>query len=164
MSDRVALMQLGQLVQEDAPRLLYENPTSRFAASFLGDMNVISGRVVSADPQGLVSVVTASGNSIRSRAVDLASTPGATVDVTIRPENVQFVGEQLYDKEQVNVLSGLMRKSTFVGDQVVAHVGIASADWQVRLRPLDPVPSEGNEVQLLLPVEACIAFVSDEPA
>jgi len=44
MSDRIALMRLGRFVQIDAPRDLYERPQTAFAASFIGETNLISGR------------------------------------------------------------------------------------------------------------------------
>ena len=44
MSDRVALMRAGRFVQIDTPKALYEHPATAFAASFIGETNLISGR------------------------------------------------------------------------------------------------------------------------
>ena len=46
LSDRVAILDNGRIVQEGAPAEIYERPRTRFAASFLGDANFLAGRVV----------------------------------------------------------------------------------------------------------------------
>jgi len=46
MSDRVAVMNKGQLVQEDTPTTIYHHPANRFVASFIGESNFFEGRLL----------------------------------------------------------------------------------------------------------------------
>ena len=56
MSDRVAVMREGVIVQEDAPRLIYARPTDLYVAGFLGRINKFDAEIVGAEPDGRVSV------------------------------------------------------------------------------------------------------------
>ena len=56
MSDRIILMNQGKIVQESNPRDLYERPTSRFAAAFVGNANLLDGQVTAEHGDGWYSV------------------------------------------------------------------------------------------------------------
>ena len=87
MSDTVAVMAGGRIVQSGAPRAVYGRPDNRTVADFLGSANFLRGRIVEAG-DGLATVELAEGAlsiSVPSRA-GLAA--GAAVDVIFRPEDV----------------------------------------------------------------------------
>jgi spermidine/putrescine transport system ATP-binding protein len=81
LSDSVAILDRGKIIQEGAPGAIYERPRTRFAASFLGDANFFSGRVV----QG--GVEAASG---LIRTNDLLPPAGANATVAVRPEKMKI--------------------------------------------------------------------------
>ena len=81
LSDHVAILDNGRIVQEGAPAEIYERPRTRFAASFLGDANFLTGRVV----QGGVRV----GASI-VRTTDELPPIGSTVTLAVRPEKLML--------------------------------------------------------------------------
>ena len=56
VSDRIALMQSGRLEQVGRPAEIYRNPTSRFAAEFMGTTNLVEARALGRDGAGLVSL------------------------------------------------------------------------------------------------------------
>ncbi len=56
LSDRVAVMSQGRMVQCSPPLELYERPQSRFAAEFVGEMNFFPGRVVASAPHTVASI------------------------------------------------------------------------------------------------------------
>jgi ABC-type Fe3+/spermidine/putrescine transport system ATPase subunit len=56
VSDRIALMQSGRLEQVGPPAEIYRNPTSRFAAEFMGTTNLVEARALGGDRAGLVSL------------------------------------------------------------------------------------------------------------
>jgi spermidine/putrescine ABC transporter ATP-binding subunit len=87
LSDRVALMHAGRVVQVDAPRTLYEEPATEFVADFIGDTNFLKGRVALVD--GHPAVVTDAGTTIRT--VGRAAAEAATVSVALRPERIRFL-------------------------------------------------------------------------
>jgi iron(III) transport system ATP-binding protein len=158
MSDQVALMRDGRIMQEGTPRDLYDRPTSRFAAGFVGDMNLVAGRITESGPAGVV-VETAAGTVLRVRVSGDAPADAGEVDVGIRPENVR-IGEphRAGDAEHDNALDGVMVKSVFVGDQIVALIEVEGSGWQVRLRAADPIPEQGTKVSVRMSREHCIAF------
>ena len=86
MSDTVAVMAAGRIVQSGAPREVYGRPVDRTVANFLGSANILRGKVVDAR-DGLAEVALDGGAStvhVPSRAV---LSPGAPVDVIFRPED-----------------------------------------------------------------------------
>ncbi len=89
LSDRIAVLQGGSLLQEGPPRDVYARPASRDVADFMGLVNLLPGRVVRAAPgDSLVSV--AGGEPV---PVSLAARveAGAEVQVAIRPESLRLV-------------------------------------------------------------------------
>ena len=87
MSDTVAVMAAGRIVQSGSPREVYGQPVNRTVADFLGSANILRGRVVEAH-DGLATVALDGGGrtvAVPSRA---AVSPGSSVDVIFRPEDV----------------------------------------------------------------------------
>ncbi len=91
MSDRIAAMSEGRVVQVGAPFDIYSRPQSLFVAGFIGSANLLPGTIASTDASGtrvdLVGgsqVVVAAGNSADN--VQLA--PGSNVTVMVRPEQM----------------------------------------------------------------------------
>ena len=85
LSNRVALMDHGRLVQLGTPDELYFNPNSMFSARFLGDTNVIPGRVQSVG-NGRAVVASAAGQAVGPDSSGIAA--GAEVDLVLRPEAI----------------------------------------------------------------------------
>ncbi|MDE1995228.1 MAG: ABC transporter ATP-binding protein [Rhizobiaceae bacterium] len=56
MSDRIAVMSAGNILQVGEPREIYDNPQSRFVADFIGESNVIPGAILGRDPTIMVAV------------------------------------------------------------------------------------------------------------
>ena len=90
MSDYILLMHDGRAVQFGTPEELYQRPTSRFAADFLGDANFFEGRI-SARGNGFAVIETANGLSLRTNA----TTPDLGVDVLamVRPHQVAVASD-----------------------------------------------------------------------
>src|SRR5262245_17931427 len=86
MSDEIAIIRDGRIVQAGRPRLLYERPATRFVADFLGKSNFIAGRVVAVDGDRVVYDV-AGCQYVQAHA---GGTVGADVLVALRPEKVQL--------------------------------------------------------------------------
>jgi ABC-type Fe3+/spermidine/putrescine transport system ATPase subunit len=93
MSDRIILMNKGQIVQQGNPRELYERPASRFAAEFVGNANLLDGIVVDDRPSPYCTIRLDGGLELRGRPAwtGRRPPPEGTVLVCIRPENLQLV-------------------------------------------------------------------------
>ena len=117
MSDRIGVMHDGKLLQIDSPEAIYERPTTRFVADFIGQTNFLEATVAAAD-----EVVLANGDRLR-----LASDQpvGTSVAVTVRPERltVHRRGDGLETRHR---LDGRVETVTYLGNAVVYGVGI---DW-----------------------------------
>ena len=117
MSDRIGVMHDGQLLQVDSPEAIYERPTTRFVADFIGQTNFLEATVATAN-----EVVLANGDRLR-----LASDQpvGTSVAVTVRPERltVHRRGDGLETRHR---LDGRVETVTYLGNAVVYGVGI---DW-----------------------------------
>lgn len=88
MSDRIAVMNDGLILQTGDPVEIYERPSSRFVADFIGETNFIEGEVVESSPAKTV-VDLGAGVQIAARgAADL--NPGQVVTVAIRPEKMSL--------------------------------------------------------------------------
>ena len=117
MSDRIGVMHDGKLLQIDSPEAIYERPTTRFVADFIGQTNFLEATVAAAD-----EVVLANGD----RLLLASDQPvGTSVAVTVRPERltVHRRGDGLETRHR---LDGRVETVTYLGNAVVYGVGI---DW-----------------------------------
>jgi spermidine/putrescine transport system ATP-binding protein len=120
MSDRMAVMHDGHIVQEGEPREIYEHPATRFVAEFIGLTNFLEGEVVELqDDRVLVKTKDALAVWCTSR---LATGKGAAVTVAVRPEKIEIhMGKR---PEQINCWRGQVLAGTFLGEQTEYRVRI----------------------------------------
>ena len=91
MSDRIAVMDLGRVLQVGTPEEIYESPKTRFVADFVGHTNVFDGRVESVEANG-DCFVACEGVSLRCLAPP-GLRDGEPVSVAVRYENIAIEGE-----------------------------------------------------------------------
>ncbi len=90
LSDRIAVMDAGRVLQIGTPVELYEQPAGLFVADFIGTNNLVAGQVTEVCG-GMVALKTPAG-VLRGRGVGTLSVGSAAV-VAIRPENLTLVGD-----------------------------------------------------------------------
>lgn len=105
MSDRIAVFDHGRIQQIGAPEELYDRPSTRFVASFIGDTNLVSGRAVAA-ADGVCEVETLAGRVRASVRRPVGA--GASVVVAVRPERVSLASDG-------EGLAGIVTDVIFVG-------------------------------------------------
>jgi len=88
MSDRIAVMQRGRLLQVADPKTLYESPNSRAVASFIGTMNFFPGLVIESDGTRVIIEVPDFGRLHVPKTGSDSFGPGAVVTAAIRPEKL----------------------------------------------------------------------------
>jgi putrescine transport system ATP-binding protein len=91
VADRIGVMDQGRLVQVATPPEIYEQPSSRWVADFIGDVNLIEGRVAETGP-GTSTIKTESAGTLHAAAAPDVR-PGDTVWVALRPEKVRISHE-----------------------------------------------------------------------
>ena len=88
MSDRICLMNGGRIEQLGTPDDLYFRPCSLFVADFLGESNLLPGRITDASPGGLQVTLADAGPTVGARGLGDLTTLGRAVQVMVRPQNV----------------------------------------------------------------------------
>jgi iron(III) transport system ATP-binding protein len=146
ISDRVALMNQGKLIQVGTPRELYRQPADRFVAEFVGLSNIVSAELVESSVNG--AVVRVFGRTIRSRRPP--RDPDKPISLVLRPEALK-VEPEADSGVPVRVLT-----LAFLGP--LARYTVAVSDGTVLTVDLhNPGPdqffAEGTSVSLRLPAE-----------
>ncbi len=144
MSDRVALMDRGRIAQLGSAEDLYERPASRFVAEFIGESNLLEGRLEAAAG----AAVFVHGGSVRLRVSPGPPSlrPGQAYTLMVRPEKIAL-GPAAADAS--DGLAGEVEAVVYVGEftryrvrvapDVVIGVKTANTHAVFRAKPGDPV-------------------------
>ena len=125
VASRIAVMDHGHIVQVAPPAEIYEQPNSRYVASFIGDINLFEGHITSLDDYH-IHFQTSSGQII----VDQDSTAFLIKDkawFAIRPEKVH-IRSDCPDEKNLNAVEGIVWDIAYLGDVSVYHVKLANGD------------------------------------
>jgi iron(III) transport system ATP-binding protein len=152
LADTVAVMNSGKIVQEGTPRDIYARPRASFIATFLGDANLLSGRV---EGSGAETLILLEGSVAHLLALTSPALPGTAVVVMIRPEDVHL--STVPPLSKTNVLSGHVEYVSFHGSQVECGVAIGGARIRAVVHPTE-APAEGGSVWLRIDPARCIVF------
>lgn len=120
MSDRIAVMKDGKVLEIDDPATLYEWPKTQFCADFLGTMNFFNGKV-SAIGGDQATIDTEDMGQMISKGPNMNFRSGEDVIVAIRPENVEISMDKPTDSASV---PGRVRASAFLGDRAHVYVNV----------------------------------------
>lgn len=146
LADRLAVMDLGRIVQAGTPREVYERPIDVFVARFLGPTNLVQGQVESVDGRGGATVRTPLGRLaglLAANGASAAPMPGAPVTLSIRPEAIAFGTSALSDS---NRIAATLERQTFLGPtcQLVFR---GPGDWPLTATALQGATRELREGQ-----------------
>jgi iron(III) transport system ATP-binding protein len=133
MSDVIAVMENGRIVQQGDPRSIYLRPATRFVAEFIGSTNFVAGKVAHAASAGQDALVEIEGGSLRC-ALPNGLAPGAKVLVSIRPEDVTLraAANAPAAPQGRNRIRGRVVEQIFLGsltDHVIAVPGAEFRAW-----------------------------------
>jgi spermidine/putrescine ABC transporter ATP-binding subunit len=124
MSDRIAIMNGGRMVQCGTPQEIYRRPSSVFVADFIGQANLLQGHVAGTTA-GSVRFRLKNGMELGARATrPLAEGTAATLSV--RPESMDILttADARTMTASDNTLSGVVREAVFLGPRVRALVDL----------------------------------------
>ncbi|WP_299395953.1 ABC transporter ATP-binding protein [Pelagibius sp.] len=113
LADRIALMNGGRIVQLDAPRALYEEPRTRFAAQFIGLTNLFEGRAVAGG-------IEIAGLGPLQAACDLQA--GSACALSVRPERIVLARDRM--AEGYNAVSGEITDIAYLGQSENLRVAV----------------------------------------
>lgn len=121
MASRLAVMDLGRIVQVGTPHEVYERPRSRFVADFIGDVNLIEGGLASVEGKRAV-IESPAGRLVAQHAGD--AKPGSRVWLAVRPEKVSLSAERPAAAE--NCVGGQVTGVGYLGEVSIYHVRLST--------------------------------------
>jgi spermidine/putrescine ABC transporter ATP-binding subunit len=157
LSDRVAVMSRGKVLQIDHAARLYEAPNCREVAEFIGTMNILPG-TVSAVSHGRANVAAGALGTFEVRAD--GETQGSAVLIAIRPEKLQMSWEQ--PRLRVNTLSGTVGAVAYFGDRSHFYVNVEGCEKPLAValqngeRRVDGADPVGKPVWLTWEADAAV--------
>ncbi len=161
MSDRVIVMERGNIVQSGTPDELYDHPASPYVADFIGNSNRLYGKVVAADTDQVE--VQVGPHKIRSTPGQSRFSVNEDVLVTIRPEKVRILN-QGEDPGDCFTLTGKVQDILFHGSSCRVEVEIEpgtlfDVDVQLALAlNASNLPASGDDVVLAMNSEIVSVF------
>jgi putrescine transport system ATP-binding protein len=123
MSSRMAVMDEGRIRQIGVPHDVYEFPTSRFVADFIGTNNIFEGIVTEDEPDHIL-VESKEGGCLLYVTHAAAMPMGAQVAVAVRPEKVMISKTEPAGNR--NCTKGIVREIAYLGDISIYHVQLES--------------------------------------
>jgi putrescine transport system ATP-binding protein len=127
MASRIGVMDAGRLEQVATPRELYEAPSSRWIAEFVGDVNLFDGQVETREPQRLIIATRDAGHIVAAEPRGVTKT---IVSVAIRPEKVKLSRRgPASDADHVhalNRLEGVVCDVSYLGGLTIYKVKLDS--------------------------------------
>ncbi|GMV33803.1 MAG: ABC transporter ATP-binding protein [Chloroflexi bacterium CFX1] len=152
ISDRIVVMNAGEMEQVGTPFEIYNFPQTQFVANFVGSLNNANAEI--ADPgRGLLNL-----NGVQFiTATDIKSkSKGDKVRISVRPERFSFVAEQRKD----NVLDCVIENITFLGSVVRIQVSIGGAKFNMDTfnNPFLELPKIGAKEQVTCSKEAVLVL------
>ena len=120
MSDRIAVMDQGRVLQIGTPVEIYEQPASRFIAEFIGESNLLDGTALDVD--GAVCSIDIDGTTVTGRLTqNNAAVQGQAVTLLVRPEMIRLHSLDASEKPKLN---GTVREIIYQGSVVRYRIQI----------------------------------------
>ena len=141
MSDRIAVMNEGRILQIGGPKDIYDHPAERFVADFIGDTNFIAANLQSVSGDA-AQVQLPGGKTVTARAVEGGANTGS-ITLAVRPEHATLTAEG-------GILNGNLQNIVYFGTDTHYHIALDSGTTFVVRRQNQPdtgeVFSEGQTV------------------
>jgi iron(III) transport system ATP-binding protein len=157
LSDEIALMQDGRIVQQGPPASIYHSPQSEYVADFIGSTNLITGILregAAVSETCVVEIGASSCNGVLSAPAGL----GAAVAVAIRPESIRIekAPRQSPQAQSRGALHGTVRSSVFLGESTDFLVDAEGVQVRARVSGMLPEIAIGDAVLLTLPAQGLV--------
>jgi len=152
VSDRIAVMNQGKVLQIGTPYEIYESPATEFVAKFIGETNLFDSRVVECVPNHnddyMVTLdVPELGRQIKVTDYDRTE-PGQQVSFTVRPEKVRITTEEPQAaNREINVFRGYVEEPVYSGFQSKFYVKLENGTTLKVFKQHQNYLEDGPEIQ-----------------
>ncbi|MFF5986608.1 ABC transporter ATP-binding protein [Prauserella flavalba] len=155
MSDRVAVMSEGHMVQVGTPTEIYERPAVPEVASFIGRCNFLPGVVQGRPSAGVLAVKLDSNGETVAVASDLDVAHGAAATIAVRPERLRILedGEEPPGSSH-SVVHGRVLRTAYIGARFEHEIAVGDHV----LHADSDKPGVTGEVRLLLDPATCLIY------
>ena len=141
MSDRIAIMNQGRIVQLGTPREIYTRPASVFASAFIGETNLVRGTVVRTEDR-IVTVAVGDGQQVSAEAAgELA--PGTRATLAVRPEAIRVTIPRSRESP-IRAVTGRLTEIVYLGSKI--RIGAVISDGALVWADLRDEEAEGLTV------------------
>lgn len=153
LSNEIAVLNAGEIVQIGTPKQIYECPANQFVAEFIGSTNFVNGIVTEtlSDP-GRYHVKTEFGQLVIYSADSLRK--GENILLSVRPENIFLSFER---PDATNVLKAIVETVIYLGEFIDVQMRIGESVLQARVHPSLKI-GNGSQVYLTIEPEKCIGL------
>jgi len=153
MSDLIAVMDQGRVVQLDEPQAIYFRPATEFVASFIGAANLLAGTSLAAVQPGGTGQFQLKSGEIIPCLFPKGATGGAGVTASVHPESIEIAAG---DAAAPGALLGTVRAASFLGGNIRYDVQTSGLELRVT-GPATGMLPPGTMVRLTFPPEALVA-------
>lgn len=133
ISDRVAVMESGRIIQAGPPDDIYERPASIFSAYFIGETNLIVGEVVDIEDEYVQLKCDAGNGEFFEIDSTFHFTPtlGNKVTVSLRPEKIAISRTKPRNQDDFNILRGKVEDILYLGTHTQYIVTVGTLQFRV---------------------------------
>ncbi|MEN8243581.1 MAG: ABC transporter ATP-binding protein [Thermodesulfobacteriota bacterium] len=138
MSDRIAVMSFGKLQQVGSPIEIYEQPTNRFVADFIGETNFIKATISKISDEGVSCQI--GGNIEFEVAEAYQKSVGDRVTLALRPEKITL---KAFDEGATQGFTGKIEDSVYIGTDTTYHISL-NEDTGIAVRGQNTITGEAR--------------------
>ena len=164
MSDRLAIMKDGKILQNASPNETYTRPSTRFVANFLGLSNIFRIKSISKE-KDILKLTTPSGLTIKAKPdKEVALNAENKLCVTIQPNKIKLLKDREPDPDE-NVFRGKVRETIYQGDFTEIEVTLDTGKLiTIQLDSSDPFSTinKGEDIFVSCNSEDCILLIDDQ--
>ncbi len=165
LSDRIAVMDQGNIIEVSTPGLLYEQPKSQFVADFIGTMNFFDCSL-NEYSDGVAIGKSGELGDVKVIAQQPAEAPGDKFTLAIRPEKFSISFDA--PDQQYNFVKGRMGPSAYLGDRSHFYIHVEGRDNPISVAlqnlsgVLDQIYTTDREVWLTWSDDAAVMLAMEE--
>jgi spermidine/putrescine transport system ATP-binding protein len=162
ISDRIAIMNKGNIEQLGTAEEIYEEPKTKFAANFIGEINIITGIVEKQEPSQIIMNVHNTRITVYDSARKFEDNERACI--CVRPENMHFVDYLPdYDEEKYNTITAIYEEQIYIGNlrRHILHTPEGEVIKITRYARKEELYKRGDYVKVCWSKKRCI-LVKDE--
>ena len=164
MSDRIAVMSKGKIQQLGTPVEVYERPSNKFVADFIGESNFLEGKIKSISGNEASVFIPSLSAELIGMPISEGIVKGEDVNVCIRPEKIRIADKGVVNQ---NMFRATVTNTVYIGVDTKVFVDAHDAKLKVweqnRISRLDPKSfyTVGQEVWLMLMPENTLILKKD---